>query len=52
MEIYIPTKRFLSGIIGTLLFSAIPITVFTQTEVPPINPILRGVVTASNRTNH
>jgi TonB-linked SusC/RagA family outer membrane protein len=47
MEIYIHTKRFLFGIIGVLLFLAIPVTVFAQTEVPIINSRLEGIVTDS-----
>ena len=47
MEIYIHTKRFLSGIIGILLFLAIPITVFGQTEIPIINSRIDGIVTDS-----
>ncbi len=47
MEIYIHTKRFLSGIIGVLLFLAIPGTVFGQTEVPIINSRIDGIVTDS-----
>jgi len=52
MEIYIHTKRLLSNIIGIPLFLTIPITVFAQTEVSPINSRLRGIVAYSNRTNH
>jgi hypothetical protein len=52
MEIYIHTKRLLAGIIGIPLFLTVPITVFAQTEVLPINSRLRGIVTYSNRTNH
>jgi len=47
MEIDIHTKRFFFGIIGILLFLAIPVTVFAQTEVPIINSRLEGIVTDS-----